>query len=84
MVTGSFDSARELSARALANATASGSDAALAVADTLAALVAASDGDRVYNDWNYVRALQHAERAGDLMQIARIRSNRGSRLIEEG
>ncbi len=83
-VTGSFDSARELSARALANATASGSDAALAVAHTLAALVAASDGDRVSNDWNYVRALQHAERAGDLMQIARIRSNRGSRLIEEG
>jgi DNA-binding SARP family transcriptional activator len=56
----------------------------LAVANTLAALVAASDGDRVGNDWNYVRALQHAERAGDLLQIARIRSNRGSRLLEEG
>ena len=47
-------------------------------------MVAAADGDRVANDWNYVRALQHAERAADPLQVARIRSNRGSRLLEEG
>ncbi|MGB8858123.1 MAG: tetratricopeptide repeat protein [Ilumatobacteraceae bacterium] len=83
-ITGSLDTAREHSAQALAVGSASGDDAALAVAHTLAALVAASDGERMLNDWNYVRALQHAERAGDVMQIARIRSNRGSRLLEEG
>jgi DNA-binding SARP family transcriptional activator len=83
-VTGSIEIAREHAARALTGATAAGNEAALAVAYTLAALVAASDGDRMANDWNYVRALQHAERSGDLMQIARIRSNRGSRLLEEG
>lgn len=83
-ITGSLDDAREHAERALAVGSASGDDAALAVAHTLAALVAASDGDRMLNDWNYVRALQHAERAGDVMQIARVRSNRGSRLLEEG
>jgi DNA-binding SARP family transcriptional activator len=83
-ITGSLDGARAHAERALAVGSASGDDAALAVAHTLAALVAASDGDRMLNDWNYVRALQHAERAGDLMQIARVRSNRGSRLLEEG
>jgi DNA-binding SARP family transcriptional activator len=50
----------------------------------MAAMVAAADGDRIANDWNYVRALQHAERAADPLQVARIRSNRGSRLLEEG
>lgn len=83
-ITGSLESAREHAGRALAVGSAAGNDAALAVAHTLAALVAASDGDRMQNDWNYVRALQHAERAGDIMQIARVRSNRGSRLLEEG
>lgn len=83
-ITGSLESAREHAGRALAVGSAVGDDAALAVAYTLAALVAASDGDRMLNDWNYVRALQHAERAGDVMQIARVRSNRGSRLLEEG
>ncbi len=83
-ITGSTDTAREHAARALAVGSSCGDDAALAVAYTLAALVAASDGDRMLNDWNYVRALQPAERAGDVMQIARIRSNRGSRLLEEG
>ncbi len=83
-VIGSLEIAREQAARALTGAAAAGTDSAMAVAYTLAALVAASDGDRMANDWNYVRALQHAERCGDLMQIARIRSNRGSRLLEEG
>jgi DNA-binding SARP family transcriptional activator/ATP/maltotriose-dependent transcriptional regulator MalT len=83
-LAGDVDTARERARTSLALATAAGDDGALAVAYTLAAMVAASDGDRVGNDWNYVRALQHAERAGDLLQIARIRSNQGSRLLEEG
>jgi DNA-binding SARP family transcriptional activator len=83
-LSGDLDRARTHSERALELATASRDDAALAVAFTLAALVAASDGDRVSNDGHYIRALRHAERAGDVLQIARIRSNRGSRLMEEG
>ena len=83
-LAGDVDAARSAAERSLELATSAGDDGALAVAYTLAAMVAASDGDRVSNDWHYVRALQHAERAPDLLQIARIRSNRGSRLMEEG
>jgi DNA-binding SARP family transcriptional activator/ATP/maltotriose-dependent transcriptional regulator MalT len=83
-LSGDLETARDRAHESLEMGTALGDDGALAVAYTLAAMVAASDGDRVGNDWNYVRALQHAERAGDLLQIARIRSNRGSRLLEEG
>lgn len=81
---GDLETARRHGEEALRLASAARDDAALAVAHTLAALVAASDGDRVNNDWSYVRALQHAERAGDVLQIARIRSNQASRLMEEG
>ncbi|MAT04102.1 MAG: hypothetical protein CL424_03545, partial [Acidimicrobiaceae bacterium] len=81
---GDLESARSHAERSLELASSIGDDGALAVAYTLAAMVAASDGDRVGNDWHYVRALQYAERAPDLLQIARIRSNRGSRLMEEG
>lgn len=83
-LAGDLDLARDRSRTALDVATAAGDDGALAVAATLAAMVAASDSDRVANDSHYVRALQHAERAADILQIARIRSNRGSRLMEEG
>jgi DNA-binding SARP family transcriptional activator len=47
-------------------------------------MLAAIDGDRAANDHHYLRALEHAERAGDLLQLVRIRTNRGSRLLEEG
>ena len=83
-LTGDVDAARRHGEEALRLAAEARDDAALAVAHTLAALVAATDGDRVNNDWYYVRALQHAERAGDVLQIARIRSNQASRLMEEG
>ena len=83
-LAGNVDLARERARTALDLASAAADDGALAVASTLAAMVAASDGDRVANDWHYVRALQHAERANDILQIARIRSNQGSRLMEEG
>jgi DNA-binding SARP family transcriptional activator/ATP/maltotriose-dependent transcriptional regulator MalT len=83
-LTGDLDTARRCAEDALTSAARCNDDRALAASYTLAAMVAAADGDRVSNDWYYVRALQHAERAADPLQVARIRSNRGSRLLEEG
>ena len=65
-------------------AVASGEDRALAAAHTVLAMLAALEGDRASNDAHYLRALDHAERAGDVPQIIRIRVNRGSRNLEEG
>ncbi|HKA84425.1 MAG TPA: BTAD domain-containing putative transcriptional regulator [Acidimicrobiales bacterium] len=81
---GEGDACRRLAADAMDRARRSGDDRALAAAHTALALVAALDGDRLANDGHYLRALDHAERAGDLLQIIRIRLNRGSRLNEEG
>ncbi len=81
---GDGDACRPLADGALARARRCGDDRALAAAHTVQALVAALDGDRLANDTHYVRALDHAERAGDLLQIIRIRLNRGSRFNEEG
>lgn len=69
---------------ALDRATRSGDDAALAMAHTAAAMLAALRGDLPANMRSYQRALDHAERAGDVDQIVRIRANRGSRFNEEG
>ena len=55
-----------------------------AAAHTVLAMLAALDGDRASNDAHYLRALDHAERAGDVLQVIRIRVNRGSRNLEEG
>ncbi|HET6775184.1 MAG TPA: BTAD domain-containing putative transcriptional regulator [Acidimicrobiales bacterium] len=81
---GDAASCRALAGDAMARARRSGDDRALAAAHTVRALVAAHDGDRLANDSHYLRALDHAERAGDLLQVIRIRLNRGSRLNEEG
>ncbi len=69
---------------AYADAVASGADEALSAAHTVLAMLAALDGDRAANDAHYLRALEAAERAGDALQLARIRANRGSLCIEEG
>ncbi|WP_298990225.1 BTAD domain-containing putative transcriptional regulator [uncultured Pseudokineococcus sp.] len=81
---GDLDGARTDAARADEAARASGEDRALAAACTALALVAAADGDRRWNAIHHDRALRHAERAGDAVQVLRVRSNRGSRLLEEG
>ena len=78
------DACREAGERALAAATACGDDRALAAAHTAMALLAALEGDRAANDAHYLRALQAAERAGDVLHLARIRANLGSRSTEEG
>ena len=57
---------------------------ALAAAHMVLAMLAALDGDRRGNDAHYLRAIEHAERAGDVLQLIRIRSNRASHHLEEG
>jgi DNA-binding SARP family transcriptional activator/predicted negative regulator of RcsB-dependent stress response len=81
---GDAERCRALAGDAMARARRSDDDRALAAAHTVRALVAAHDGDRLANDTHYLRALDHAEAAGDLLQVIRIRLNRGSRLNEEG
>ena len=78
------DACREAAKRALAAATACGDDRALAAAHTTMAMLAALEGDRAANDAHYLHALQAAERAGDVLHLARIRANLGSRSTEEG
>jgi len=81
---GDADACRALAGRAHDVAVASGEDRALAAAHTVLAMLAALEGDRASNDAHYLRALDHAERAGDVLQVIRIRVNRGSRNLEEG
>jgi ATP/maltotriose-dependent transcriptional regulator MalT/DNA-binding SARP family transcriptional activator len=78
------DACRALAARAFALATAAADPQALAAAHTVLALLAALDGDRAANDAHYLRALEHADQAGDLLQMIRIHTNRASLHIEEG
>jgi ATP/maltotriose-dependent transcriptional regulator MalT/DNA-binding SARP family transcriptional activator len=80
---GDFDACRELGGRAHEIASRAGDAQALAASHTVLALMAAYEGDRVANDAHYVRALEHAERARDVLQIIRIHVNRGSRRMEE-
>ncbi len=81
---GEHESTRLLAQESMVAALESGEPRALACAHTVAAMVAALDGDRNANDAHYLRALEHAERAQDLLQTVRIRANRGSLSLEEG
>ncbi len=80
---GSVPQCRAAAERAHAAAVESGTDEALAAAHTILAMLAALEGDRAGNDAHYLRALEAAERAGDVLQLARIRTNRGSQSVEE-
>jgi ATP/maltotriose-dependent transcriptional regulator MalT/DNA-binding SARP family transcriptional activator len=81
---GEFDECRELVAGAEVSAKVSGDDRALAIVHTVLAMLAAVDSDPVGNASHYLRALEYAERAGDLLQSIRIRVNRASHHIDEG
>ena len=70
--------------RAFEIAAAAADPQALAAAHTVLAMLAALDGDRGANDAHYLRALDYAEQAGDVLQLIRIHTNRGSRHLEEG
>jgi DNA-binding SARP family transcriptional activator len=81
---GEIGPCRELADLALRDATVAADDQALAAVHTVRAMLAAMESDRRANDAHYLRALRHAVRAGDVLQQIRIRTNRGSRLTEEG
>jgi len=81
---GALDEARTAAARAMHHATRHRDDTALALAHTAAALLAATDGDRHANEAHYRQALHAAQRSGDRLQEARIRTNWGSHHLEEG
>jgi DNA-binding SARP family transcriptional activator/Tfp pilus assembly protein PilF len=81
---GERDEAQRLANDALTLGRRANDSRALATAHTVLAMVAALDGDRASNDVHYLRALEHAERARDVIQTIRIRSNRGSHFLEEG
>lgn len=83
-LTGDVPVCRELAERAAELADAGNSARAKAATHTALAMLAALDGDRRSNDMHYLRALDHAQQAGDVLQIIRIRANRGSRFLEEG
>ena len=67
-----------------AAAAADNDPAALSCAYTALAMQAAFEGDRVANDAYYLRALDYAVKAGDVLQQVRIRTNRGSLHLEQG
>jgi ATP/maltotriose-dependent transcriptional regulator MalT/DNA-binding SARP family transcriptional activator len=81
---GEVPESRALTARAAILAERSDDHTAAAAAYTAQAMLAALDGDRSANDRHYLLALDHARRAGDVLHVIRIRSNRGSRFLEEG
>jgi len=83
-LSGEIEECRRLTALAVKLAEACGDAKASAAAHTATAMLAALDGDRRANDRHYVHALRYAEQAGDVLQVIRIRSNQGSRLLEEG
>jgi DNA-binding SARP family transcriptional activator len=75
---------RELAVRGMAAAERSGEPAALAAAHAAHGLLAKADGDPQARESHYRAALAAAERAGDVLQVIRIRNNRGSRRNDEG
>jgi ATP/maltotriose-dependent transcriptional regulator MalT/DNA-binding SARP family transcriptional activator len=81
---GDAEACRKLAEPAHQAALESGDDRALAAAHTILAMLAAIDGDRRANDAHYLQGLEAADRAGDLFQVVRIRTNRASHLYEEG
>ena len=83
-IRGDVEPCRRLATRALAAADACGDRRALAAAHTVMAMLAALDGDRRGNDAHYLLALRAAEEASDVLQLVRIRTNRGSHFMEEG
>ncbi|MGH9244547.1 MAG: BTAD domain-containing putative transcriptional regulator [Acidimicrobiales bacterium] len=81
---GDTDTARALVRNSLVTGRASGDDHALATAHTVAAMMASTDGDVEATEEHSALAVAAAERSGDILQIVRIRSNRGSHRNEQG
>lgn len=81
---GDAAASRRVSDQALAEARASGDDAAIAAAWVSQALVCALEGDRHTNLLAYEKALAAAARAGDTVTQVRVHNNIGSLENEEG
>lgn len=81
---GELDACRGAAAEAMAVARRCGDDAALAAAHTVLAMLAAAKGDKAALAEHNRDGLRHAERAGDVLSVVRIRANRAAHLIEEG
>ncbi len=81
---GDVERCRDLAKSALAAARRAGDDRALAVTHTVLGMLAALDGDRAANDAHYVRALDHAAAAQDVLHLVRVHANRASQHLEEG
>jgi len=80
---GEYDLCRGLAERASTAAQRCHDPRAVAASQTVLAMVARSDGDERAGT-HYNRALDAALEARDLLQVLRIRGNRGSHLIAEG
>ena len=72
------DACRADAHRAFSVASAANDPQALAAAHTVLAMLAALEGTAGANDAHYLRALDYAQQAGDLLQLIRVRTNRGS------
>jgi len=83
-VRGEIEACERLIEPAEDAAAASGDDAALATVHTTRAMIAALRADRRSNERSYRQALEHAQRADDVIQMIRIRTNMGSHYFEEG
>lgn len=81
---GDLAACRTAAAKAMAQARDCGDDAALAAAHTVFAMVASAGGDQTALAEHNRAGLAHAERAGDVLSVIRIRSNRASHLNEAG
>lgn len=83
-IRGDSKTCGQLAAQALGIATEVGDPAALATAHTVLSMLAALEGDRRANAAHYGKALAYAQRAGDVLQLIRIHTNRCSHNLEEG
>ena len=81
---GELAACRTAAATAMTVARECGDDAALAAAHAVLAMLAAAGGDQTALTEHNDAGLRHAERAGDVLSVIRIRSNRASHLIESG
>ncbi|WP_112272804.1 hypothetical protein [Lentzea terrae] len=78
---GDLEAAEAKATQALETAT---TDGAIGTAHTVLAMVAAAQGKRDELTEHYDIALDHAQKAGDVLGVIRIRSNRASHHVEAG
>ena len=83
-MTGDYDGCRVETERAADAAQRSDSPCAKAAAFSALAVLAEIDGDRLRSDAYWVRAVEAAEAAGDLLQAVSVRLLRAFHLVEEG